>query len=75
MAGSSSFTQAQIDALTAAIASGATEVRHGDKLVKYASIADMLRLRDRMCRDLEGTARPVARFARHNRGDRPPRDG
>lgn len=75
MAGSSSFTQAQVDALTAAIAAGALEVTHGDKKVRYNSIADMLRLRDRMCRDLEGTARPVARFARHNRGDRPPRNG
>ena len=60
----SGFSQAQIDALTSAIAQGVTWVEHNGKRVRYASIADMLALRDRMMRELQtqgdGPQRPLA---------------
>jgi hypothetical protein len=36
------FTQTQLDALEAAIASGTLEVRLGDKLVRYQTINEMV---------------------------------
>lgn len=42
------FTQEQLDALEAAIASGTLEVRVGDKVVRYQTTADMIRARDLM---------------------------
>ncbi len=58
------FTQAQVDALTAAIAQGVTEVEHNGKRVRYASIEAMLRLRDRMLTELrrfsDAPPRPLA---------------
>jgi len=40
------FTQTQLDALEAAIASGTLEVRTGDKSVRYHSLDEMIKLRD-----------------------------
>jgi hypothetical protein len=40
------FSQAQLDALEAAIASGTLEVRTGDKSVRYHSLDEMIKLRD-----------------------------
>jgi hypothetical protein len=40
------FTQDQLTALEAAIASGTLEVRIGDKMVRYQTIADMIKARD-----------------------------
>ena len=40
------FTQTQLDALEAAIASGTLEVRIGDKSVRYHSLDEMIKLRD-----------------------------
>jgi hypothetical protein len=40
------FTQSQLDALEAAIASGTLEVRYGEKSVRYQSTADMIKARD-----------------------------
>jgi hypothetical protein len=39
------FTQAQLDALNAAIASGVTEVRYQDRTVRYDSMRDLLTAR------------------------------
>lgn len=50
------FTQTQLDALEAAIASGTLEVRYGDKSVRYQSTADMIRARDVMRDQLGITA-------------------
>ena len=58
------FTQAQLDALTAAIAQGALTVEYEGRRVTYQSAEAMLRLRDRMLRDMNagsGTPRPNAR--------------
>ena len=41
-----SFTQDQLTALEAAIASGTLEVRVGDKMVRYQTTVDMIRARD-----------------------------
>ena len=60
----SAFTQAQLDALTAAIAQGVTTVTHNGKTVRYASLDDMLRLRNTMKTELQtqppNVARPLA---------------
>jgi hypothetical protein len=61
----SEFTQTQLDALTAAISQGVTRVEYDGKTVTYGSIPEMLRLRDRMIRDVaargDGIRPPVAR--------------
>ncbi|RFB80411.1 phage head-tail joining protein [Methylovirgula sp. 4M-Z18] len=58
------FTQAQLAALTKAIATGVRFVEQGGKRTQFASITDMLALRDRMIRELEGATdapkRPLA---------------
>jgi hypothetical protein len=58
------FTQSQLDALTEAIAQGVLTVEHNGKRVTYASISQMLQLRDRMMREIEnqgdGVPRPLA---------------
>lgn len=59
------FTQAQIDTLSAAIAQGVTTVEHNGKRVRYASIKDMLMLRDRMMNDLENLPPSKARTLAH----------
>lgn len=46
------FTQAQHDALAAAIAQGVTTVEHAGKRVRYASLKDMLMLLDLMEADI-----------------------
>lgn len=40
------FTQAHLDALTTAIASGELTVRYGDTTVTYRSLDELLRVRD-----------------------------
>ena len=54
------FTQDQLTALEAAIASGTLEVRIGDKMVRYQSIADMIKARD-LVRDQLDTGLPSNR--------------
>jgi hypothetical protein len=54
------FTQTQLDALEAAIATGTLEVRFGDKLVKYQTTADMIRARD-LIRDQLNVSNPASR--------------
>lgn len=47
-------TQTQLDAIDAAIATGMTEVRIGDKVVKYQTTADLLNAREVIARQLRG---------------------
>ena len=54
------FTQAQLDALEAAIATGTLEVRYGDKSVRYQSTADLIRARD-IIKDQLSSSNPVSR--------------
>lgn len=51
------YTQAQIDALAAALASGATRVSYSDKSVEYRSLAEMRELLAIMIADVNGTVR------------------
>ena len=54
------FTQTQLDALEAAIASGTLEVRMGDRLVRYQNTSDMIRARD-VIKDQLAIATPTDR--------------
>ena len=54
------FTQSQLDALEAAIATGTLEVRIGDKMVRYQTTVDMIRARD-LLRDQLNAASPTSR--------------
>lgn len=65
------YTQAQVDALKAAIASGATSVGHGDKRVTYGSLSQMLEALRIMEAELAGVTaatRPNVRRLRFGRG-------
>jgi hypothetical protein len=54
------YTQAQIDALKRAIASGVLTVRHGDEQVTYRSIAEMRQV----LKDMEAEVNPDSVVAR-----------
>jgi len=49
------FTQAHLDALNTAIASGELTVRYGDTTVTYRSLDELLRVRDMVKADLQVT--------------------
>ena len=54
------WTQADLDAINAAIATGAMEVRFADgRLVKYRSLADMRSIRDEIASALGQVPEPV----------------
>lgn len=53
------YTQEQLTALEAAIATGTTRVEMAGRLVQYASLTEMLRLRDLLRAEL-GLAPPSA---------------
>jgi hypothetical protein len=62
------FSQAQLDALEAAIAQGVKTVRYGDKHVEYQSTQEMLRLRDLMKRELGQSAKDQRHFPTFSKG-------
>jgi hypothetical protein len=49
-----SFTEANLAIINAAIATGATQVQYGDKMVTYRSLSDLLRLRTLMINEITG---------------------
>lgn len=54
------YTQADLDTLQAAIASGTLSIRHGDKEKRFQSLAEMRALRNEMQREIataSGTSR------------------
>ncbi|MEM9681650.1 MAG: hypothetical protein AAF942_00155 [Pseudomonadota bacterium] len=51
------YTQAQVDALEEAIASGALQVRYADRTVMYRSLDEMERILSRMKAEVNGTTR------------------
>ena len=55
-----SFTQDQLTALEAAIASGTMIVHYGDKYIRYQTTADMIKARDIM-RDQLSAGNPTSR--------------
>lgn len=56
------YTISQLEALEAAIATGALTVKHGDQQVTYQSSVDMIRLRNLMRSEL-GVAAPKKQAA------------
>lgn len=64
------YTQAQLEALDEAIASGAQEVWYEHKKVEYRSLSDMLRLREIMANDIANAGQPKRRrrVARYSNG-------
>jgi hypothetical protein len=61
------WTQADIDALTRAIASGTLEVQFSDRSVRYQSLKDMLALLALMTASANPDARSF-RLAAHDKG-------
>jgi hypothetical protein len=67
------WTQAELDALKTAYASGTTRVTYEGKTVEYDSEAALLRriqIIEGAINAAAGTARPVAGFASFGRGDK-----
>lgn len=63
------WTQAQLDALKSAAASGATEVTHDGKTVKYRNLAEIIRLIAMMEGEIAPTNRaPRSTLVRFDRG-------
>lgn len=62
------FTQAQLDKLEEAIATGALEVEYGDKRVRYRSMAEMLQARELMARALGKRKKSDRRYAEFHKG-------
>lgn len=48
------FTEENLAVITQAIATGATQVQYGDKMVTYRSLSDLLRLRRLMQDEING---------------------
>lgn len=68
-----SWSQAELDALKAAYASGTLRVRYDDKLIEYGSADDLMKriqTIENEIRSLSGAPRPVAGYASLGRGDR-----
>jgi hypothetical protein len=63
------WTTQQLAALEAAIAQGTTRVTFDGRTVEYRSLAEMIRLRDLMRRDLATMAPPGITYATFSRGD------
>lgn len=63
-----SYTQAQIDALEAAIATGALTVEYGDKKVTYRSLNEMKEILSDMQNSVAGKKRIRRVFAKHSKG-------
>jgi len=53
------FTQAQYDAMTAAISQGATRVKYADKEVEYRTLDEMIRIKGLMEGDLGINVSPL----------------
>lgn len=63
----SKFTQAQLDALTEAISQGVRRVKYSDKEVEYASLSEMLKLREQMRAEICGEVNPNTGVAGNRR--------
>lgn len=62
------FTQSDIDALKAAIATGALEVRYADgRYTRFRSLKEMRETLELMERDVRTTPRVLVGFVQHSR--------
>jgi thiamine monophosphate synthase len=59
------FSQNQLDALEEAIAKGVTRVQYEDKEIVYRSLDEMMRLRDKMLRELGQKSKTTKYFAKY----------
>ena len=63
------YTQAELDSLNAAIASGELSVEYQDRTVKYRSLSEMLEIRNLMRNELGlNTATITRQFASTSKG-------
>lgn len=63
------WTQTDIDAIEAAIASGTLSITNGDKTITYRSISEMLKARDSMKAAISGAAgRSMTTLAQFSKG-------
>lgn len=63
------WTQADVDAIEAAIASGTLSISNGDKTITYRSVTEMLKARDSMKAALNGSAsRTMTTLAQFSKG-------
>lgn len=62
------FTQAQLDALEEAIAEGALSVRYRDRTIEYRSLEEMLRIRDKIKKELGQTRKTTRIQAEFSKG-------
>jgi len=62
------WTQADLEALESAIASGTLRVKYTDKEIWYRSLSEMMAIRDRMRQALGLTGRGVRLLAKHDKG-------
>lgn len=58
----STFTQAHLAAIEEAIAGGYLEVRYDDKVVRYQSMADLMKARNLIASSLAAATSPVVRI-------------
>lgn len=63
-----SWTQADLDELDKAIATGVTEVQYSDRRVRYRSLNEMTRIRNMIARELGKTQKPRRTTPVHDRG-------
>lgn len=65
----SNFTEAQLQALDAAIAQGAIKVKYADKEVTYRDLDEMKQIRNMMAADLgKNKRKPSRTFASFSKG-------
>lgn len=62
------WSQSQIDAIKAAIASGVLTVRHGETLTTYRSVAEMMRVLAAMQAEVDAASRPRRTVAQFDKG-------
>ena len=62
------FTQANLDAINAAIASGELTVRYGDTMVTYRSLDELIRARDLISTNIGTTPRTTYTLAGFSKG-------
>lgn len=55
------FTQADLDSIDRAIASGELSITHSGRTVTYRSMADLLKARDRIANQISASASPARR--------------
>ena len=61
------YTQADLDAVDEAIASGALLVKYNDREVRYRSLDDLYRIRNNIAAEVTGSNTPTQQRVRYRR--------